>query len=612
MLALHRFSLRRTLIALLVCLPLGLAPFGAHAQGLEAPAPAADAPAQPKDLLGRESPQGLVRGLVKAMAEQDYARAADFFDLSKISSSQRAKRGKDIAQDLQQILDEGGWLAQGPDLSGNPQGLLDDGLAPDLEKFGSVRTYQGTIDLLAQRVKGPDGTQIWLVSSRSVSEIPSLVDKVKAGIFERIIPEALLAGPLLGGVPLIHWGALLAFAVLAYVVSGVVTAFAATSLRVLWRRNPQSLKRRLVEAAVPPFRVCFAVTLFVLGVGYLGVAVVARQFFGILAQIAWWAGLAWFLWRIVDAVGQVTIDKISARNHWEALSAVRFFRRVAKFLVIAAGLIVILDTLGFDVSAGLAALGIGGIAVALGAQKTIENLIGSVTLIADHPIREGDFCRFGEQLGLVEEIGMRSTRIRTLDRTIVTVPNGEFSSLKIENFAMRDKFWFHPTIGLRYETTPDQIRYLLIQIRSMLLSHPKVDPDPARVRFTGLGADSLSIEIFAYVKVLDINEFLQIQEELTLNIMDVVEACGAGFAFPSQTIYMARDSKPDDAKRQLAEEKIRTLRGISAQPDETAEAEEPDTPLPSSTSEIPDAPEPPPGGVSRLLGRIGLNWKRSR
>lgn len=600
-------SLRSVLLVFSLILSLGFGPSVALAQPDPTAAPT-DTPAQPKDLLGRDSPQGLVRGLVKAMAEQDYTRAADYFDLSKIPASQRVKRGKDLAQDLQQILDEGGWLAQGPDLSGNPQGLLDDGLAQDMEKFGSVRTYQGTIDLLAQRVKGPDGAQIWQVSSRTVAEIPGLVDKVKAGIFEKIVPDVLLGGPLVGGVPMIHWGALVVFAAFSYVVAGVVTALAAGGLRSLWRRNPESLKRKLVEAAVPPFRLCFAVTLFVFGSGYLGVAVVARQFFGIFAQIAWWGGLAWFLWRIIDAVGQVTIEKISARNHWEALSAIRFFRRVAKFLVIAAGLIVILDTLGFDVSAGLAALGIGGIAVALGAQKTIENLIGSITLIADHPIREGDFCKFGDQLGLVEEIGMRSTRIRTLDRTIVTVPNGEFSSLKIENFAMRDKFWFHPSIGLRYETTPDQIRYLLIQIRAMLLSHPKVDPDPARVRFTGLGADSLTIEIFAYVKCTDMNEFLQIQEELTLNIMDIVDACGAGFAFPSQTVYMARDQKPDDAKRLAVEEKMRTLRGISAEPDEAAEGDETDTP-PRSTSDAPDVPEQP-SSVGRLLGHIGLNWRR--
>jgi MscS family membrane protein len=596
----------RILTAIFIFLLYAAAPFGTAAHA-DAP-PAAEAPA-PKDLLGRETPEGLVRGLVKAMAEQDYVRAANYFDLSKIPTTQRPARGKDLAQDLQQVLDEGGWLAQGRELSNAPEGLLDDGLDADLEKFASVRTHQGTVDLFLQRVKSPDGIQIWLVSSRSVAQIPGLEDKVKAGIFERILPRWLLGGPLLGGVPLIHWGALVVFAVLAYAVSGLVTVIAATGLRSIWRRNPDSLKRRLVEAAVPPFRICFAVMLFVLGVGYLGVAVVARQFFAVIGQIVWWSGLAWFLWRIVDAVAQVTIDKISQLNHWEALSAIRFFRRVAKFLVMAAGLIVILDTLGFNVSAGLAALGIGGIAVALGAQKTIENLIGSVTLIADHPIREGDFCKFGDQLGQVEEIGMRSTRIRTLDRTIVTVPNGEFSSLKIENFAMRDKFWFHPKLGLRYETTPDQIRYLLIELRAMLLSHPKVDPDPARVRFTGLGADSLTIEIFAYVKCTDMNEFLQIQEELTLRIMDIVDACGAGFAFPSQTVYMARDSKPDEAKRLMVEEKIRTLRGISAETGEAVEAEEPDQPRPSSTSETPDIPEQPESGVGRLLGRIGISWR---
>lgn len=603
-----RLVLRRVLIALFFCFGLGAAPFAASAQ--VSPPPAAATPEAPKDPFGRETPEGLVRGLVKAMAEQDYARASQYLDLSAIPASRRAARGQEIAQNLQQVLDQGGWLATGRELSSDPAGLLEDGLAPDLERFATVRIPDGKVELLAKRVKAADG-EVWVVSAQSVAQVPDLLKRVRGGIVERLLPDSFDAGPRLWGAPLIQWGALLAFAAIAYIIAGIVTALVAGGLRWMWRRNADSLRRRLLEAAVPPLRVCFAVWIFALGGIYLGVAVVARQAFGVLAEVVGWIGLAWFLLRIADVVGQVTIDRISQRNHWEALSAVRFFRRVAKFLVVAAMLIVILDTLGFNVSAGLAALGIGGIAVALGAQKTIENLIGSITLIADHPIREGDFCKFGDQLGLVEEIGMRSTRIRTLDRTIVTVPNGEFSSLKIENFAMRDKFWFHPTIGLRYETTPDQIRYILIELRSMLLSHPKVDPDPARVRFTGLGADSLSIEIFAYVKCTDMNEFLQIQEELTLKIMDVVNDCGAGFAFPSQTVYMARDQKPDDAKRLLVEEKIRTLRGISAQPDNLGEeAEEADQPRQSSTTEAPDIPDQPESGVGRLLGRIGLNWRR--
>ncbi len=113
----------------------------------------------------------------------------------------------------------------------------------------------------------------------------------------------------------------------------------------------------------------------------------------------------------------------------------------------------------------------GGIAVALAAQKTLENVFGYLMIISDHPVAEGDFCRFGDQVGTVEEFGLRSTRVRTLDRTVVTVPNAEFSAMKLENFAKRDRIRFHTVLGLRYETTPDQLRHVLVEIRRLLLSH---------------------------------------------------------------------------------------------------------------------------------------------
>ncbi|MGH6917175.1 MAG: mechanosensitive ion channel family protein [Geminicoccaceae bacterium] len=130
------------------------------------------------------------------------------------------------------------------------------------------------------------------------------------------------------------------------------------------------------------------------------------------------------MWRIVDGLGEVSSERRLRRGQLGALSVIRFFRRSAKFIIASVAGIAVLDSLGFDVTVGLAALGIGGIAIAFGAQKTVENLVGGLTLIADQPVRVGDFCRFGQTLGTVEDIGMRSTRIRTLDRTVVTVPNG--------------------------------------------------------------------------------------------------------------------------------------------------------------------------------------------
>ena len=224
--------------------------------------------------------------------------------------------------------------------------------------------------------------------------------------------------------------------------------------------------------------------------------------------------------------------------------------------IVVLGIIAILGTIGFDVTTGLAALGIGGIALALGAQKTIENFVGSVTLIADQPIRVGDFCSVGGTTGTVEQIGMRSTRLRTGERTVVTIPNGEFSSTRIENFAHRDRFLFTTILDLRTDTSPDQIRYLLVELRTLLYAHQMVSPDPARVRFIGIAASSLQIEIYAYIQTLAYDAFLEIREDLLLRIMDIVAASGSDFAFPSQTIYFAADKGKSETKSKEAEEMV--------------------------------------------------------
>jgi MscS family membrane protein len=140
------------------------------------------------------------------------------------------------------------------------------------------------------------------------------------------------------------------------------------------------------------------------------------------------------------------------------------------------------------------------------------------------------------------------------------VPNSEFSNLQIENFAPRDRVRLLVTLGLRYETTPDQLRHVMAELRKLLLAHPKVLADPARVRFVGFGASSLDVEIFAYVDTASFDEFLAVREDLYLRFLDVVAASGTGFAFPSTTTYLARDAGLDRARQSDAEQRIRALR----------------------------------------------------
>lgn len=269
---------------------------------------------------------------------------------------------------------------------------------------------------------------------------------------------------------------------------------------------------------------------------------------------------AWVAWRLAPVVAEAIIasPRIAPESidaHLIRVSA-RLLGTVGSMGLLAAGA----DRLGVPVYGIVAGLGVGGLAIALAAQPTIENLIGGLNLFADKPIRVGEVCKYGDAVGTVEAIGIRSSRIRGADRTVTTIPNAAMAKMPIVNYSQRDRMLIKAVIGLRYETTPEQLRYVLAKLRELLLSHARVDQDPARARFIGFGASSLDIEVLAYVMTRDWAEFLAVREDIFLRIMDLVEQSGAAFAFPSQTLYIGRDRGPDNDKSQAAEAAVRAWR----------------------------------------------------
>jgi MscS family membrane protein len=222
--------------------------------------------------------------------------------------------------------------------------------------------------------------------------------------------------------------------------------------------------------------------------------------------------------------------------------------------------------LGIPLVGVIAGLGVGGLAIALAAQPTIENFIGGIILYTDRPVRVGELCQFGEMRGVVEQIGIRSTRIRALDRTLITVPNSDFAKMRLVNFARRDRMLLNTTLGLRYETTPDQLRYVIARLRELLVAHPMVLADKRRVRFCGFGASSLDIEVNAYVATRVWEDFLGVREDLLFRMAEIVTDAGSGFAFPSQTTYFTRDSGLDKERQQAAEETVAEWRNASRLP----------------------------------------------
>jgi MscS family membrane protein len=273
---------------------------------------------------------------------------------------------------------------------------------------------------------------------------------------------------------------------------------------------------------------------------------------------------AWIAWRSAPVIAEAIIA--SPRIASESLTAhlVRICTRLLGIVCGATLLAMGANQGGVPVYGIIAGLGVGGLAIALAAQPTIENLIGGLSLFADKPVEVGDLCRCGSDEGTIEAIGIRSTRIRGIDRTLTSIPNAELSKMAIMNFAQRDRMLIKTVLGVRYETSPDQLRYLLAKIRELLAGHPRIDTDTARAQFVGFGDSALNIEVVAYVMTSDRAEFLGVQEDLLLRVMDVVAQSGTGIAFPSQTLYLSRDHGLDASRTQGAEAEVRQGRDEKA------------------------------------------------
>lgn len=523
--------------------------------------PAADTAAEPvpapADSLGRATPRGTLEGYIRAVSQEDYQRASQYLDLALLPFAKRIQ-GEQVARILQQALDRNGNIPPTMLLSDDPAGQLDDDLPAESERIGSLQLGEESLPMLL-RLTQRDDKPVWLISAETLDELPYRIEDEASLPLNQWMPASLIENKW-HGVPWGHWIAMLLLALTSYLVCRVAVAAIGGITQVILSRKFQDRPAALIKAFAVPIRLFLAVLMFVTVAQRAGISIIVRQYLSEAVVIVAWISVLWLIWRLVDVIAAVSEKRMTTQARFGALSAVLLVRRSSRLLLVVVGAIVALDTAGADVTTGLAALGIGGIAVALGAKRMVEDLVGSMTLVFDQPVRIGDFCQVGDTLGTIEQIGMRSTRIRTLDRTLVTIPNGDFSAQTIENYTHRDRFLFNPTLSLHYETSPEQIRCLLLALRAILSSHPRVEADGARARFLGFGSTSLNIEIFAYVPATDYGDFLEAQEDLNLRIADVVANSGTGFAFPSQTVYLAGDSESSREKPHSAEMTVRGWR----------------------------------------------------
>ena len=474
-----------------------------------------------KDPLGRDTPQDSVFHFLEACHARDYSKALHYLDLRRMPAEKRAQEGPVLARQLEDLLDDTPFSIT--TLSRDPEGDQYDGLAPGMEHLASFHVDGQTLDLKLERIEVKPRSHAWVVSPESVELIPKAHQLVAETPFEKKLPQQLVTFEVFD-TPVWRWIALALMGFVLWIVTGLAARALAAMVRPLMT----------AEEFRGPLRVCLWVAGFWGAMEFAPPASLARLYIQRGLGLAFFLSLAWAGAGVVDLVAKRWHSNLDPRVQAVSYSVLPLGRQVLKLSLFLIAILGVLSAWGYNTSTILAGLGVGGIAVALAAQKTIENLFGGISVIGDRPVLVGDVCRFGDRTGTVMHIGLRSTRIRTPERTIISVPNAQFAAMPLENISERDKIWFHPTLTLRRDTTSEQLMEVLSSFVEILKAHPKMEIGTRPVRFIAVGTYSLDIEAMAYVTTSDYDEFLAVQQEVLLEMLQAVERAGTALAVPLQ------------------------------------------------------------------------------
>ncbi|WP_434048652.1 MULTISPECIES: mechanosensitive ion channel family protein [Sorangium] len=478
-----------------------------------------------------DSPRASMRHFFELCRAGNYAEAARYLDVPP------GANGAELAQRLKAVLDRHLWVDL-ESLSPHSLGDTQDNLGAGVEQIGPpIPTRTGTKPVRLVRRTTPDGVR-WIFSRATVAR----VDEWYARLEDRWIRDHLPPALLRPGPRELLWWQWLALPVLGlagWLVGMVLSYFIRAALRRLVARTDSTLDDVLLGGARGPLTFALALVGVEVSLPWLGLYAPAEQFLDKVVRAGLFIAVFWFALRAIDAVSGRLLAAPATRDNPAARSLVPLMGKIAKVAILIIGVIAVLSELGYPVASLIAGLGIGGVALALAAQKTVENLFGSVSIGVDRALQVGDFVKVDALLGTVETIGLRSTRIRTLDRTLVTIPNGKLADLQIESYTARDRMRLSCVLGLVYETTPAQLRAVLDGCERALRAHPHIWPDDVVVRFVGIGPASFDVEIMAWFQTTDFGEFRTIRQGVLITFLEIIGAAGTRLAYPTRTVHVA-------------------------------------------------------------------------
>lgn len=502
--------------------------------------PAGAQPDQPASLLP-DSPRATLLAFRADAHRGRWIEAARFLTLDESATPGAA----DLALRLNSVI-ESLFTFDPESLSAAPEGRLDDGLPPDIEEIARVDPFGANEPMRLQRVV-VDGRPTWRFTAVTVASVDRWYQALRSHWIREWIASRQWTGLLREGpfdLFLWQWLALPALLVIAWGAGQLTHLVGKLVMTRLTRRTSSRWDDRVVDSLGPPFVLAVTVLVFAALCLFIDVNREAYRLVGTITRPLMTFAFIWAVWRLAAVSLAWLMSRSWVLANASARNLLDVGTNISRGLIIGFGTLAVLASAGLPVGTVLAGLGIGGLALAFGAQKTIENLFGSVALALDQPIRVGDFVKVHDFVGTVEDIGIRSTRIRTLDRTVVSIPNGKLADEQLESFELRDRMRLSTTLSLSYGTTRGQMEAVIAGVEGVLRDHPRIWPDALVVRFARLGESSLDIEVMAWFAVPKWSDFQLCRQQVLLGFVEVVERAGTRFAFPTRTVHVASDPAP--------------------------------------------------------------------
>ena len=485
------------------------------------------------DSKGRDTPQGTVLGFLQAAQSGKYKEASQYLQLS---NHDRATEGEEKARQLHELMDKA-FVGRVGAISHDQEGSDQPGIPRNHEQIGVFRINGNETDVDLVRVSQPTGGAVWLFSNKTLNDLQNLSNQIEDDAIESELPRVLVTAKIFN-TPLWRLIIFLLLIPISWGLAWGIVRLARTGLRIWsrWRHQPVVGS----YSATGPATLILTVIIHRAGIYLLGIPLLILVYYQRLCGVLLIAGFGWLIFPVITRWGDRARLNAVRKSEGSAGAIILLGQRVLKTIVVLVCLLAILSIIVIDMTAAVAALGIGSIAVAFAAQKTLENLLGGVSIVADQVISVGEFCRINEHEGTVVDISLRSTRLRTLQGTILSVPNGQLANMDLENISRRNMSLFQTTIEIRHDTPADKLRALLADTRGLLRNHPKINPEFVRVHFARFGKTGIEVAIDCRIDTKVLNEFLSIRESLLLEITDLLSRIGVQLAVPPNVLYVPR------------------------------------------------------------------------